>query len=169
MDKKISFGKRPKNPHNKRVWKDMLRDWKRYLMIGLMLIVTIGFVSGMYVANNSMLNTLDKNVAEMKREDGHFTLSKKADEATVKAIETGAMADVPAVYRERAYDEAVEEKVAEQVKKAIKAQVTAAIDEKLATAKAMGADIPAAQREEMISSALDTAIKENYDNAYDES
>ena len=57
MDKKISFGKRPKNPLNKRVWKDMLRDWKRYLMIGLMLIVTIGFVSGMYVANNSMLNS----------------------------------------------------------------------------------------------------------------
>ena len=179
MDKKISFGKRPKNPLNKRVWKDMLRDWKRYLMIGLMLIVTIGFVSGMYVANNSMLNTLDKNVAEMKREDGHFTLSKKADEATVKAIETGAMADVPAVYRERAYDEAadevekavneaVEEKVAEQVKDAIKTQVTAAIDEKLAAGKAMGADIPAAQREEMISSALDTAIKENYDKAYDE-
>ena len=120
MDKKISFGKRPKNPLNKRVWKDMLRDWKRYLMIGLMLIVTIGFVSGMYVANNSMLNTLDKNVAEMKREDGHFKLSKKADEATVKAIETGEMADVPAVYRERAYDEAadeVEKAVNEAVKK----------------------------------------------------
>ena len=106
MDKNISFGKRPKNPLHRRVWKDMLRDWKRYLMICLMLIVTIGFVSGMYVANNSMLNTLDNNVVKMKREDGHFTLSKKADEATVKAVETGKMADVPSVYRERAYDEA---------------------------------------------------------------
>ena len=61
MDNKISFGKRPKSPLNKRVWKDILRDWKRYLMICLMLIVTIGFVSGMYVANNSMLYSMDKN------------------------------------------------------------------------------------------------------------
>lgn len=177
MEKKISFGKRPKNPLNKRVWKDMLRDWKRYMMICLMLIVTIGFVSGMYVANNSMLNTLDKNVSEMKREDGHFKLSKKADESTLKAMETGEMADVTSIYRERAYeeaadevekavDEAVEEKAAEQVKEAVKAQVTAAVDEKIAAAMAMGAEIPAAQREEMINSAYDTAIAESYDKAY---
>ena len=179
MDKNISFGKRPKNPLHRRVWKDMLRDWKRYLMICLMLIVTIGFVSGMYVANNSMLNTLDNNVVKMKREDGHFTLSKKADEATVKAVETGKMADVPSVYRERAYDEAadkvekavseaMEEKVAEQVKEAVRTQVIAAVDEKINAAKTMGADIPAAQREEMISSAYDTAIEESYDKAYNE-
>ena len=179
MEKKISFGKRPKNPLHRRVWKDMLRDWKRYLMICLMLIVTIGFVSGMYVANNSMLNSLDKNVTEMKREDGHFKLSKKADEATLKAIETGEMADVPSVYRERAYEEAadelekavneaVEEKVAGQVKEAVRTQVTAAVDEKITAAKAMGADISESQRDEMISSAYDTAIAENYDKAYDE-
>ncbi|MBP5578886.1 MAG: FtsX-like permease family protein [Ruminococcus sp.] len=179
MEKKISFGKRPKNPLRKRVWKDMLRDWKRYLMICLMLIVTIGFVSGMYVANNSMLNSLDNNVTEMKREDGHFKLSGKADDATVKAIESGGMADVPSVYRERAYaeaedevekavNEAIEEKVADQVKEAIKAQVTAAVDEKAAAAKAMGADITEAQREEMISSAYDAALSENYDKAYKE-
>ena len=116
MKKQISFGNRPKNPLRRRVWKDMLRDWKRYLMICLMLIVTIGFVSGMYVANNSMLNTLSENVDTMKREHGHFTLSKKADKATIKAIETGEMADVPAVYRERAYDEA-----ADEVEKAVNA------------------------------------------------
>ncbi|SEH72242.1 putative ABC transport system permease protein [Ruminococcus flavefaciens] len=177
--KKISFGKRPKDPLRKRVWKDMLRDWKRYLMICLMLIVTIGFVSGMYVANNSMLNKLDNSIEDMKREDGHFALSKKADEATVKAIETGERADVAAVYRERAYDEAadevekavneaMEETVAEQVREAIKAQVTAAADEQIEAAKVMGAEIPEAERESMISSAYETAIAENYDKAYDD-
>ena len=180
MEKKsISFGKRPKNPLNRRVWKDMLRDWKRYLMICLMLIVTIGFVSGMYVANNSMLNTIDSSIEDMKREDGHFTLSKKADDAAVKAIETGELADVAAVYRERAYSEAaeevekavseaVEEKAAEQVKEAIKAEVTAAVDEQLSAAKAMGAEVSEAEREKMISSAYETAIAENYDKAYNE-
>ena len=90
-EKQISSGRRPRNPLLKRVWKDMLRDWKRYLMICLMLIVTIGFVSGMYVANNSMLHSIDQSIVEMKREDGHFQLSEKADEKTLKAIENGAV------------------------------------------------------------------------------
>ncbi|MCR5601588.1 MAG: FtsX-like permease family protein [Ruminococcus sp.] len=176
---KIAFGKRPKNPLHRRVWKDMLRDWKRYLMICIMLVVTIGFVSGMYVANNSMLNTLDINVDAMKREDGHFLLSKKADEAALKAICSGELADVPTVYRERAYKEAadevekavndaLEEKVEEQVKEAIKTQVTAAVDEQINSAKAMGAAVSDAELESMISSAYDTAIAENYDKAYRE-
>ena len=42
----ITFGKRPGNPLRKRVWKDLRRDWRRYLMIMLMLVATIGFVSG---------------------------------------------------------------------------------------------------------------------------
>lgn len=176
---KISFGKRPGNPLFKRVWKDMLRDWKRYLMIGIMLIATIGFVSGMYVANNSMLKALKGNVTALKRENGHFQLSAKADEETLKAIETGEMADVPTVYRERAYseaadevekavNEAIEDKVAEQVRDAIRAQVTAAVDEQAAAAKAMGASVPETEREKMIDSALEKALSENYDKAYSE-
>ncbi|WP_295081548.1 FtsX-like permease family protein [Ruminococcus sp.] len=178
MEKKmISSGKRPKDPLRRRVWKDILRDWKRYLMICLMLVATIGFVSGMYVANNSMLNTLSKNTEAMKREDGHFTLSGKADAATIKAIETGELADVPAVYRERAYreaadevekavSEALEEKVSEQVREAVKTQVSAAVDEQITAARAMGAEITDTERESMISSAYDAAIAESYDKAY---
>ena len=178
MEKKmISSGKRPKDPLRRRVWKDILRDWKRYLMICLMLVATIGFVSGMYVANNSMLNTLSKNTEAMKREDGHFTLSGKADAATIKAIETGELADVPAVYRERAYreaadevekavSEALEDKVSEQVREAVKTQVSAAVDEQITAARAMGAEITDTERESMISSAYDAAIAESYDKAY---
>ena len=102
---KISFGKRPRNPLLKRVWKDMLRDWKRYLMICIMLIVTIGFVSGMYVANNSMLHSIDESVEEMKREDGHFQLSAKADEEAIKSIENG---DVPVTVYEHFYKDTEE-------------------------------------------------------------
>ena len=176
---RVPFGKRPKNPLLKRVWKDIIRDRKRYLMICVMLIATISFVSGMYVANNSMLNSIEKNISELKREDGHFTLSRIADSDTVKAIETGELADVPAVYRKCAYaeaaeevesavSEAVEEKAAEQVKAAIKAQVSAAVDEKITAAKAMGAEVTEAERENMISSAFEAALAENFDKAYKE-
>lgn len=104
-EKQISFGKRPKNPLLKRVWKDMLRDWKRYLMICLMLIVTIGFVSGMYVANNSMLHSIDNSIVDMKREDGHFQLSEKADAETLDLIENG---DVPVTVYEHFYKDTEE-------------------------------------------------------------
>ena len=102
----IGFGKRPKNPLFKRVWKDLLRDWKRYFMIFTMLVVTIGFVSGMYVANNSMLTSLEKNQQILLREDGHFQLSEKAEDSVISAIETGEKADMISIFKERAYQEA---------------------------------------------------------------
>ena len=85
----MNYGKRPRNPLSKRIWKDMLRDRKRYIMIFLMLVVTVGFVSGMYVANNSMLTTFEENKTLLKLEDGNFELSETIDEAAVRAIESG--------------------------------------------------------------------------------
>ncbi|SHM79438.1 ABC transporter permease [Ruminococcus flavefaciens] len=180
MEKKsISFGKRPRDPMVKRVWKDIWRDRKRYFMIMLMLIATIGFVSGMYVANNSMLDTLGKNVDLLKRESGHFQLSEKADEATLSAIATGELADVVTVYRERAYseaeeevqkavDEAMEEQVADSVRAAITEQVEKAVDEQLEAARKMGQDITSEARQSAVESALEAAMSENYDKAYND-
>ena len=68
----VHFGKRPRNPLGRRVWKDLLSDWKRYLMIFLMLVVTIGFVSGMYVANNSMMQSLDSGAEKFSTLLGQF-------------------------------------------------------------------------------------------------
>ena len=175
----IKRGKRPRNPLNRRIWKDMRRDWKRYLMIFAMLVVTIGFVSGMYVSNNSMLHALDEGVVNFHREDGHFRLSGKADAETLKAIATGEMADVPAVFRERAYEEAepevedavrdaVTEEVEQQVRDAIRTQVEAAVDAQLAQAKAMGAPVSDADREKAIEEAYQTALNENFEKARDE-
>ncbi len=179
MQNEIKQGKRPKNPLNKRVWRDCIRDWKRYLMIFVMLVVTIGFVSGMYVANNSMMQSLENGAEKYNREDGHFELSSKADENLIAAIETGERADIVSVFRERAYKEAgpeiekavkdaVTEKVREQVGNAIREQVTAAVDEQLSAAEAMGMEITAEQRDSAINEALDAAMEENYENAVNE-
>ncbi|MBQ3916473.1 MAG: permease, partial [Ruminococcus sp.] len=177
MDKSsISTGKRPRNPLLKRVWKDLRRDWRRYLMVWLILVLTIGFVSGMYVANNSMIHTLDENSELMNRESGHFLLSGKADSKVLDAIASGEMADVPAVFRERAYekaeeevrkavDEAVAENVTEQVRSAITSQVEAAADQQIAAAKAAGMTVTDEERQSMIDTALETAMAENFDKA----
>ena len=95
----IKNGRKPKNPLLKRVWRDIVCDWKRCLMIFLMLTVTISFVSGMYVANNSMMTSIEENKKILKLESGHFEISKKADSELISALETGEKADVISVFR----------------------------------------------------------------------
>ena len=72
--------KKIKNPLIRRIPRELLGDWKKYLVVALFLILTIGFVSGMYVANESMLVAANEGVIKYKLEDGHFELDKKADE-----------------------------------------------------------------------------------------
>lgn len=81
--------KKIKNPLIKRIPKEIIGDWKKYLVVFLFLVLTIGFVSGMYVANDSMLTSADEGVSKYKQEDGHFELKDKADSGLVTAIESG--------------------------------------------------------------------------------
>lgn len=97
--------KKIKNPLIKRIPRELLGDWKKYLVVALFLILTIGFVSGMYVANESMLVAANEGVTKYKLEDGHFELDKKADETLLSAIETGTKADVKKYYLDKAKKE----------------------------------------------------------------
>lgn len=63
----------------KRIVRELRGDWRKYLVVGLFLILTIGFVSGMYVANESMMKAADEGISKYKLEDGHFELDHKAD------------------------------------------------------------------------------------------
>lgn len=81
--------KKIKNPLIKRIPKEIIGDWKKYLVVFIFLVLTIGFVSGMYVANDSMLTSADEGVSKYKQEDGHFELKDKADSELVTAIESG--------------------------------------------------------------------------------
>lgn len=105
--------KKIKNPLIRRIPRELLGDWKKYLVVALFLILTIGFVSGMYVANESMLVAANEGVTKYKLEDGHFELDKKADETLLAAIETGTKADVKQYYLDKAkkeLDEKLDEK-----------------------------------------------------------
>ena len=55
--------KRIKNPLIRRIPRKMRCEWRKYLVVGLFLILTIGFVSGMYVANGSMIKALEKSIS----------------------------------------------------------------------------------------------------------
>lgn len=83
MKKKIS------NPLIKRIPKELIGDWRKYLIVSLFLVLVIGFVSGMYVANGSMTAAANGGKTEYKLEDGHFELEKKADKDLLSAIASG--------------------------------------------------------------------------------
>lgn len=69
--------KKIKNPLIRRIPRELTGDWKKYLVVSLFLILMIGFVSGMYVANESMMTAADEGVGRYKLEDGHFELKRK--------------------------------------------------------------------------------------------
>ena len=96
--------KKIKNPLIKRIPKELAGDWKKYLVVFLFLVLTIGFVSGMYVANESMLTAADEGITRYKLEDGHFELKEKADSSLIEAIESGEKADIPGQAEENTAD-----------------------------------------------------------------
>ena len=55
-----------KNPLIKRIPRELIGEWRKYLVVSLFLILTIGFVSGMYVANESMMIAADEGVVKYK-------------------------------------------------------------------------------------------------------
>lgn len=85
------------NPLIKRIPKELIGDWKKYLIVFAFLVLTIGFVSGMYVANESMMKAADESVTKYEREDGHFEWSEKADSDLIQDVESGEQVDMSAI------------------------------------------------------------------------
>lgn len=162
--------KKVRNPLIKRIPKELIGDWKKYLVVFLFLVLTIGFVSGMYVANESMLKSAADGVKEYKQEDGHFELKKQADDALLSAIETGEKADVKQYYLDEAkkkldkkFPKKFKSTFDEKFKSKFDAQFSAQVKQTLV---AQGMD------EQTVAAMLPTAVKQakadgTYKNAYD--
>jgi len=161
-----------KNPLIKRIPRGLVGDWKKYLVVSLFLILTIGFVSGMYVANGSMMKAADEGKSKYKMEDGHFELNRKADNELLSAIRTGEKADIRQYYFEKAkaeLDEKFEKEFAEKFNSEFRAEFDKAFEEQLKeTLTAQGFDEEIA--ENMLSETVKQAKEsEAYQTAYDES
>mgnify|MGYP000108400648 FL=1 len=75
-----------KNPLIKRVPRELKGDWSKYLLVSLFMIFVIGFISGMYVANESMLTAATENTKKSICEDGHFELLQKAKKGVFDSL-----------------------------------------------------------------------------------
>lgn len=176
-----------KNPLRRRILRELLGDWKKYTVVALFLILTIGFVSGMYVANESMMTAAERGVTEYKLESGHFELENRADDALLKAIAGGDKADVKAYYLRKAQKE-LDDKFADEFKsefnkefnskfagefdssfrQQIKAGlISQGLDEENAEAM-LSATVKQAKQSGQYKTAYDAAYKTAYAEAYDD-
>ena len=144
--------KRKKNPLHRRVLRELTGEWTKYAVIALFLLLTIGFVSGMYVANGSMLTAAEESREKYCLEDGHFELKEKADEKLLAAIESGEKADLLGYYSQKAHNK-VDEKLDGEFEDKFRESL----------GKTLGTTMP-----EMLSMAMEEAKKSGaYQEAYD--
>lgn len=76
-----------KNPLKKRWMRELMGDKGKYLALFLFLTLTIGFVAGYLVADNSMLASYDESFEKYNVEDGHFSLAVKMPSSLKKNLE----------------------------------------------------------------------------------
>ena len=76
-----------KNPLLKRLPRELAGEFSKYLVILVLLITTIGFVSGFLVADESMLAAYDESFEKYNIEDGNFVSAAKLTKEQKKEIE----------------------------------------------------------------------------------
>ena len=89
-----------RNPLNKRVFRELKKDWMKYLALLLLMSLFIGFVSGMLVANGSMLAAAKEAYTKYNIEHGHFDLDEAPSETLLKAIEKEGVRLVEQSYKQ---------------------------------------------------------------------
>ena len=74
----------------------------KYLVIFLLLVATIGLVSGFLVADGSMIIAYNEGFEKYNVENGNFLLEKRANKAQIKAIEAAGVTLYENFYTEEA-------------------------------------------------------------------
>lgn len=76
-----------RNPLNKRLLRDLCKEWKKYIILVLLMAFMIGIASGIFVANKSMIKAFDEAYEKYNIEHGHFILKTEGSEDLIKKME----------------------------------------------------------------------------------
>ena len=76
-----------KNPLRKRLPRELKSELGKYLVVFLLMIATIGLVSGFLVADGSMLIAYNESFSRYNIEDGNFSTGEKIYRGQKEAIE----------------------------------------------------------------------------------
>ena len=93
-----------KNPLNRRFLRQLKNDAGKYLTIFLLLTLSISFVSGFLVADNSMIITYDESFEKYNIEDGHFRVSSRLNRGQEKRIQAQGVSICELFYGDEAFD-----------------------------------------------------------------
>ena len=67
-----------KNPLRKRLPRELKGELGKYLVVFILMVASIGFVSGFLVADNSMLIAYNEGFEKYNIEDGNFAQQSKS-------------------------------------------------------------------------------------------
>lgn len=76
-----------RNPLWKRIPRDLIHEFVKYIAIFLFMAITIGFISGFLVAMRGLQIEYDNSFENYNIENGHFVLDKEPKEELLQAIE----------------------------------------------------------------------------------
>ena len=117
-----------RNPLEKRVPKELKSEWRKYFVIFLFLTIIIGFVSGMYVANDSMLKSFEEGYLSLLKEINNFCLFYEHNKKLIESLNLELSNNL--TYDDRIYDNYVFEEYMPKFKN-IKDQADMAVIQKM--------------------------------------
>lgn len=93
-----------KNPLNKRYFREIKSEFGKYLVIFLLLLLTIGFVSGFLVADGSVSKIYKESFEKYNIEDGYFDVREKLTDSQKETIEKSDVTIFENFYHEVSLD-----------------------------------------------------------------
>ena len=93
-----------KSPLRKRIPRELKGEFGKYLVVFLLMVLTIGFVSGFLVADGSMLKAYDDSFDKYNIENGNFRTAEKVYKSQWKDIEALGVRLYENYYIEEALD-----------------------------------------------------------------
>ena len=93
-----------KSPLRKRIPRELKGEFVKYLVVFLLMVLTIGFVSGFLVADGSMLKAYDESFDKYNIENGNFRTAEKVYRSQWKDIEAAGVTLYENYYIEEALD-----------------------------------------------------------------
>lgn len=93
-----------KSPLRKRIPRELRAEFGKYLVVLILMISTIGFVSGFLVADGSMIQAYNEGFKKYNIEDGNFRVKKELTSSQKKDISTHNVTLYENFYIEQAVD-----------------------------------------------------------------
>ena len=89
-----------KSPLRKRIPRELKGEIGKYLVVFILMVATIGMVSGFLVADGSMIQAYDEGFEKYNIEDGNFEVKREASSGLLDALQKDGTKIYPNFYKE---------------------------------------------------------------------